>query len=104
MIEMTIGLKKTVCTANEFFNDIKVFIPGKANYEFQLYPRVQKFFLDMNKLGKKEFAYYLTQQSYTCNINSNDKEEKTRNLDVFYCLTALIIYHYSEKDVLHLFS
>lgn len=57
----------------------------------------------MNKLGKKEFAYYLAQQSYTCNINSNDKEEKTRNLDVFYCLTALIIYHYSEKDVLHYF-
>ena len=57
----------------------------------------------MNKLGKKEFACYLSQQIYTCNINSNDKEDKTRNLDVFYCLTALIIYHYSEKDVLRYF-
>lgn len=57
----------------------------------------------MNKLGKKEFAYYLAQQSYTCNINSNDREDKTRNLDVFYCLTALIIYHYSEIDVLRYF-
>ncbi len=91
MIGMTIGVKKTLCTANEFFDDIKVFIPGKANYELQLYPRVEKFFLDMNKLGKKEFAYFLTQQNYTNNINSNDREDKTRNLNVFYCLTVLII-------------
>jgi hypothetical protein len=104
MVEMTIGVKKnTLRTANEFFNDIKVFTPGKANYEFQLYPRVEKFFLDMNKLGKKEFAFYLTQQCYTCNINSNDEEDKIRNLDVFYCLTALIICHYSKIDTLRYF-
>lgn len=104
MVKMTIGVKKnTLRTANEFFNDIKVFTPGKANYEFQLYPRVEKFFLDMNKLGKKEFAFYLTQQCYTCNINSNDEEDKIRNLDVFYCLTALIICHYSKIDTLRYF-
>ena len=95
--------KKTLNISNKFFNDIKEFTPGKANYELQLYPRVQKFFSEMNKLDKKEFARYLAQQQYTCNINSNNRDDKNRNQDVFRCLVALIICNHSESDIVRYF-
>lgn len=95
--------KKTLDITNNFFKDIKKFKPGRDNYELQFFPRVEKFFLDIKKLGKKELSCYLRQQRYTCNIDPNDIEHKTRNIDFFYCLTALIICHYSEIDTLRYF-
>lgn len=103
-IKNIVGIrKKTLDITNKFFKDIKKFKPGKDNYELQFYPRVENFFLEINRLGKKELSYYLRQQRYTCNIDSNDTEHKTRNIDFFYCLTALIISNYSEIDALRYF-
>lgn len=93
----------TIHITNKFFNDIKTFDYGDINYEFQLYPRVEKFFFDMDKLGKEEFSCYMRKQRYPSNIEFYSESHNKKIIDILYCLVALIIRNYSESDIIYHF-
>ncbi len=102
----TTGIQeKTLNIANKFFNDIENFSPGQLNYELNLFPRVEKFFNDMNKLGKEELSNYVKLQKYTTlsNITTFNSDHKQLIMDTFHCLTTLIVSNYSKSEILRYF-